>query len=137
MASCLFPTPAFVPRVHPSYRLQSRQLTLVIQSRDNVTQHSIDVLVRLRFGQDGISITAERLGQSHGDGWATTHALLAMANVIATPHSAGSSSNSRVAAPTQLGQETARILTGRWPMSLVNPEVRADISVRQVALNQP
>ena len=62
--------------------------------------------------------------------------LLKMDNVIATPHSAGSSSNSRVAAPTQLGQETARILSGSWPMSLVNPEVRADIAVRQTALNR-
>ncbi|MCH8185931.1 MAG: C-terminal binding protein [Chloroflexi bacterium] len=62
--------------------------------------------------------------------------LLKMDNVIVTPHSAGQSSNSRVAAPTQLGQETARILSGRWPMSLVNPEVRAEITVRQAALNR-
>ena len=62
--------------------------------------------------------------------------LLKMDNVIVTPHSAGQSSNSRVAAPTQLGQETARILSGRWPMSLVNPEVRAELTVRQAALNR-
>ena len=62
--------------------------------------------------------------------------LLKMDNVIVTPHSAGQSGNSRVAAPTQLGQETARILSGRWPMSLVNPEVRAELTVRQAALNR-
>ena len=62
--------------------------------------------------------------------------LLKMDNVIVTPHSAGQSSNSGVAAQIQIGQETARILSGRWPMSLVNPEVRADIAVRNPALNR-
>ena len=61
--------------------------------------------------------------------------LLKMDNVIVTPHSAGASRVSRVASQVRIGQETARILQGAWPMSLVNPEVRADIPVRQLATN--
>jgi D-3-phosphoglycerate dehydrogenase len=59
--------------------------------------------------------------------------LLSMDNVIVTPHSAGASVASRDAAPTQIGQEAARLLTGRWPMSLVNPQVRAQIPTRPPA----
>jgi len=62
--------------------------------------------------------------------------LLKMDNVIVTPHSAGGSEASRVAAPTQIGQEAARILKGTWPMSLVNPEVRASIEVRTAGRNR-
>ena len=61
--------------------------------------------------------------------------LLKMDNVIVTPHSAGSSNNSRVRSPMRVGQETARILTERWPMSLVNPEVRANLAMRSAGQN--
>ena len=52
---------------------------------------------------------------------------------MVTPHSAGSSSRSRVASQVQVGQEAARLLNGTWPMSLVNPEVRAKIDMRTQA----
>ncbi|MCH8826203.1 MAG: C-terminal binding protein [Chloroflexi bacterium] len=61
--------------------------------------------------------------------------LLKMDNVIVTPHSAGSSNNSRVRSPLRVGQETARLLRGNWPMSIVNPEVRANITMRPMAEN--
>jgi D-3-phosphoglycerate dehydrogenase len=61
--------------------------------------------------------------------------LLHMDNVIVTPHSAGSSDRSRLAAQVQIGQETARLLKGTWPMSVVNPEVRATLPARPAALN--
>ena len=61
--------------------------------------------------------------------------LLKMDNVIVTPHSAGASGHAWVAAPTQIGQEAARILKGMWPMSLVNPEVRNKIEARKLAAN--
>lgn len=61
--------------------------------------------------------------------------LLKMDNVIVTPHSAGSSNNSRVRSPLRVGQETARLLNGNWPMSVVNPEVRANLAMRPAALN--
>ena len=59
--------------------------------------------------------------------------LFKMENVMVTPHSAGSSSRSRVASQVQVGQEAARLLSGTWPMSLVNPEVRAKIDMRTPA----
>ena len=61
--------------------------------------------------------------------------LLKMDNVIVTPHSAGSSNNSRTASPIRVGQETARVLKGNFPMSLVNPEVRSALPIREPALN--
>ena len=64
---------------------------------------------------------------------ASDNPLLKMNNVIVTPHSAGSSNRSGIAAETQVGQETARLLKGSWPMSLVNPEVRSKIEVRPLA----
>ncbi len=56
--------------------------------------------------------------------------LFSMENVMVTPHSAGSSNRARVASQVQVGQESARLLSGTWPMSLVNPEVRARIDMR-------
>ena len=56
-----------------------------------------------------------------------------MDNVIVTPHSAGSSNRSGTAGQTQIGQETARLLKGSWPMALVNPEVRSKIEIRPPA----
>ena len=61
--------------------------------------------------------------------------LLKLDNVIVTPHSAGSSTLSGPAAHVQLGQETARILNGMWPMSLVNPAVQSTLPVRKMALS--
>ncbi len=61
--------------------------------------------------------------------------LLKMDNVIVTPHSAGTSNRSRVASHVQVGQETARLLRGTFPMSVVNPEVRHKIAGRPAALN--
>ena len=64
---------------------------------------------------------------------AVDNPLFYMDNVIVTPHSAGTSNRARVAAQIQVGQEAARLLNGTWPMSLVNPEVRAQIEVRPLA----
>ena len=61
--------------------------------------------------------------------------LFAMDNVIVTPHTAGLSSESLGNAAKQIGQETARILRGSLPMSLVNPEVLARIPERPPATN--
>ena len=56
--------------------------------------------------------------------------LLSMSNVVTTPHSAGSSPLSIERGLLRAGQEAARILRGEWPMSLVNPEVRAKLEPR-------
>ena len=62
--------------------------------------------------------------------------MLKMDSVIVTPHTAGASRASGVAARLRLGEETARILEGRWPLSLVNPEVRAKVAMRPAAVNR-
>ena len=61
--------------------------------------------------------------------------LLKMDNVIVTPHTAGSSVDSTAASLRRVGEEAARVLKGTWPMSLVNPEVRARIPMRSPAVN--
>ena len=61
--------------------------------------------------------------------------LLHMENVIVTPHSAGYSDASIIESELRVGQEAARILRGSWPLSLVNPEVRAKIPSRRPAVN--
>ena len=65
----------------------------------------------------------------------TDNPLLSMDNVTVTPHSAGASKASMVLRLEQIGQETARVLRGTLPMSLINPEVRAKIPVRPPAAN--
>ena len=49
--------------------------------------------------------------------------LLAMDNVIVTPHVASATSRMRPESRRRAGREVALVLRGRWPMSCVNPAV--------------
>ena len=49
--------------------------------------------------------------------------LLQMANVTLSPHNASASARFDPARKRRVGQELALVLTGRWPMSCVNPTV--------------
>lgn len=49
--------------------------------------------------------------------------LLTMDNVIFTPHAASATSRMRPVTRRRVGREVALALTGRWPMSAVNPTV--------------
>jgi len=49
--------------------------------------------------------------------------LLAMKNVILSPHNASASARFDPGRKRRVGQELALVLTGRWPMSCVNPAV--------------
>ena len=49
--------------------------------------------------------------------------LLAMGNVILTPHAASGTARMRPTARRRVGRELALALSGRWPMSPVNPTV--------------
>jgi len=49
--------------------------------------------------------------------------LLAMSNVIVTPHVASATSRMRPETRRRVGREVALVLQGRWPMSAVNPDV--------------
>ena len=51
--------------------------------------------------------------------------LLAMDNVIATPHAAYFSSPAVAAVPRRCGEEIVRVFTGERPLNVVNPEVYA------------
>lgn len=50
--------------------------------------------------------------------------LLAMDNVIATPHSAGSSVESTRESKERGAQHAAAVLMGHWPAHVVNPSVQ-------------
>jgi D-3-phosphoglycerate dehydrogenase len=54
---------------------------------------------------------------------ATTNPLLKLDNVTLTPHVASASSRFDPARRRRVGQEIALVLSGRWPMSCVNPSV--------------
>lgn len=56
--------------------------------------------------------------------------LLAMENVLLTPHSASASSNTREERKQRQCEEMARVLSGRWPKyGLVNKELRSRLSL--------
>ena len=56
--------------------------------------------------------------------------LLKMDNVVVTPHTAGLSDLGIIERKRRFGEEAERILKGTWPMSLVNPAVRANMLMR-------
>jgi len=55
--------------------------------------------------------------------------LLGLANVVLTPHSAGMSEASVRRVKTEVGQAAAAVLSGRWPKSVVNPNVRPRVAL--------
>ncbi len=57
--------------------------------------------------------------------------LLAMDNVILTSHVASASARFDPARKRRVGQELALALSGRWPMSCVNPSVIAGLDARR------
>ena len=59
------------------------------------------------------------------------HPLLAMGNVIATPHAAYFSTAAVAAVPRRCGEEIARVLSGQRPLNVVNPEVYAAGAARR------
>jgi D-3-phosphoglycerate dehydrogenase len=57
--------------------------------------------------------------------------LLAMPNVILSPHNASASARFDQARKRRAGQEMALVLSGRWPMSCVNPTVLPGSGLRR------
>lgn len=57
--------------------------------------------------------------------------LLAMHNVILSPHNASASARFDPARRRRVGQEIASVLTGRWPLSCVNPTVLPESGLRR------
>jgi D-3-phosphoglycerate dehydrogenase len=61
----------------------------------------------------------------------TTNPLLRMGNVILTPHVASASARMDPERRRRVGREIALVLSGRWPMSCVNPTVLEKTSLRR------
>ncbi|BBK37193.1 2-ketogluconate reductase [Allostella sp. ATCC 35155] len=57
--------------------------------------------------------------------------LLQMPHVILSPHNASASARFDVARKRRVGQELSLVLSGRWPMSCVNPTVLPDAGLRR------
>jgi D-3-phosphoglycerate dehydrogenase / 2-oxoglutarate reductase len=82
------------------------------------------------------ALREKRLAGAALDVWerepvAADHPLLAMDNVIATPHAAYFSSPAVAQVPRRCGEEVARVLTGQRPINVVNPEVYAPGAARR------
>lgn len=57
--------------------------------------------------------------------------LLAFPNVILSPHNASASARFDPARKRRVGQEIANVLSGRWPLSCVNPTVLPKASLKR------
>ena len=57
--------------------------------------------------------------------------LLKMDNVVVTPHSASYSDAAFKRLRTSVGQEAARVLSGRWPRNVVNKTVKPKVSLEK------
>ena len=57
--------------------------------------------------------------------------LLKMDHIILSPHNASASARFDEARKRRAGQELALVLSGRWPMSCVNPTVLPDSGLRR------
>jgi len=82
------------------------------------------------------ALAERRLAGAPLDVWedepvARDNPLLAMDNVIATPHAAYFSTAAVAAIPRRCGEEIARVLTGQQPRNVVNPSVYAPGAVRR------
>ena len=81
--------------------------------------HEVDLIEALRSGKVG-SAGLDVLEKEPPD---ATNPLLAMPNVIVTPHVASASTRMRPTARRRVGREVSLVLRGKWPMSCVNPTV--------------
>ena len=57
--------------------------------------------------------------------------LLNMENVIITPHAASGTSRMRPASRRRVGNEIVLALSGKWPMSVVNPSIMPKVPMER------
>ncbi|MFB0509414.1 MAG: NAD(P)-dependent oxidoreductase, partial [bacterium] len=60
---------------------------------------------------------------------APSNPLLKMDSVVITPHYAGWSDAAGKRQRVQVGQEAARVLSGRWPKNVVNKTVKPKVNL--------
>ena len=101
------------------------------------TAHIVNTSRGPIIDQDAL-VAALREGQIGGAGLDVLQAepidpdspLLQMDNVLITPHVAYYSDAAVKALASRCGEEVARVLTGRRPINLVNPEVLEKLPLR-------
>ncbi len=71
-------------------------------------------------------LAAAALDHFEGESLATDHPLMAMANVVLTPHIGGATYDTETNHTTLMATGLAALLRGERPANLANPEVRAD-----------
>lgn len=126
--------------------LLARSDVLSIHAPDNAeTRHAIDAAALARMKPTAIVVNTARgpiideaaliaalqAGTIAGAGLdvleqeppAPDNPLLAMENVVVTPHVASATTRMRPETRRRVGREVALVLRGRWPMSCVNPIV--------------
>lgn len=81
--------------------------------------HEADLIEALREGR----IAAAGLDVLEQEPPQPDNPLLGMDNVILTPHVASATTRMRPETRRRVGREVALVLSGRWPMSCVNPTV--------------
>ncbi|MEM8768788.1 MAG: C-terminal binding protein [Pseudomonadota bacterium] len=89
--------------------------------------HEGDLIEALKSG----SIAAAGLDVLGEEPPAPDNPLLAMDNVIVTPHVASATTRMRPETRRRVGREVALVLRGRWPMSCVNPTVLPRVTLER------
>lgn len=91
---------------------------------------TIDEAALIKALQDG-EIAAAGLDVLEKEPPAPDNPLLSMDNVILTPHAASATTRMRPETRRRVGREVALALSGRWPMSCVNPAVLPRVSLER------
>jgi D-3-phosphoglycerate dehydrogenase / 2-oxoglutarate reductase len=98
---------------------QMRPGVVIVNTARGGVLHEPDLVEALRSGQ----VAAAGLDVLEQEPPAPENPLLAMPNVIVTPHVASASTRMRPETRRRAAREVALVLRGRWPMSCVNPTV--------------
>ena len=91
---------------------------------------TIDEAALIKALQDG-EIAAAGLDVLEQEPPAPDNPLLSMDNVILTPHAASATTRMRPETRRRVGREVALALSGKWPMSCVNPAVLPRVSLER------
>ena len=98
---------------------QMQPHAVVVNTARGPIINEADLIKALEGGQ----IAAAGLDVLEQEPPAPDNPLLAMDNVIVTPHVASATTRMRPETRRRVGREVALVLRGRWPMSCVNPTV--------------
>ncbi len=109
-----------------AFRRMKSSAVIVNTARGGVI-HEADLIAALHDG----TIAAAGLDVLESEPPAPDNPLLAMDNVILTPHVASATTRMRPETRRRVGREVALVLRGRWPMSCVNPTVLPRVSLER------